>query len=104
MPNSLAGVSAPALKLLVWFWIIVPTWGCLASGTGLASPVSEKFAVLVFTKTAGFRHDSIPAGIASISSLGRENGFAVDNTEDNTVFTDENLAKYRVIVFLNTTG
>src|ERR1051326_4505983 len=104
MPNSHAGVSIPALNLIVWFWIIVPTWPCLASGAGLASPASEKFAVLVFTKTAGFRHDSIPAGIASISSLGKDNGFTAISTEDNTVFTDENLVKYRVIVFLNTTG
>jgi type 1 glutamine amidotransferase len=104
MPNSLAGVSIPALKLLVWLWIIVPTWPCLASGTGLASPASENFAVLVFTKTGGFRHDSIAAGIASITSLGKDNGFTAISTEDNTVFTDENLVKYRVIVFLNTTG
>lgn len=38
--------------------------------------------VLVFSKTAGYRHSSIPNGIAAIRTLGLENGFAVDATED----------------------
>jgi len=88
----------------VWFWILVPALGYVTSAAELAAPVSPRFAVLVFTKTAGYRHDSIPAGIASIGSLGRDQSFLVDNTEDAAVFTDENLRKYRVIIFLNTTG
>jgi type 1 glutamine amidotransferase len=57
--------------------------------------------VLVFSRTAGFRHDSIPAGIAAIRELG---GFGVDATEDAGAFTPANLARYRAVVFLNTTG
>ena len=102
MPNAL--VSASGLRLLVWFLMVVPAWGCVASAAELAASASYKFAVLVFTRTAGFRHDSIPAGIESIASLGKDHGFAVVNAEDAAVFTDENLAKYRVIIFLNTTG
>src|SRR4051794_37386436 len=60
--------------------------------------------VLVFSKTAGFRHDSIPQGIAAVQQLGAQNGFAVDATEDASVFTDANLAQYDVIVFMSTTG
>src|SRR2546423_15158143 len=60
--------------------------------------------VLVFSKTAGFRHSSIPNGIAAIQKLGQENGFAVDATEDAGVFTEKNLARYSAGVFLNTTG
>ena len=62
------------------------------------------FRVLVFSKTAGFRHDSIPDGIASIRRLGEEHGFAVDATEDAGVFTDESLSMYAVVVWLSTTG
>lgn len=62
------------------------------------------FAVLLFSKTAGFRHDSIPAGIAAIKALGHQHRFQVEATEDATVFTDKGLAKYHVVVFLNTTG
>jgi type 1 glutamine amidotransferase len=62
------------------------------------------FTVLVFTKTAGFRHESIPTAIRVIESLGAEQHFRVDSSEDATVFTDANLARYQVVVFLNTTG
>jgi len=60
--------------------------------------------VLVFSKTTGFRHDSIADGIAAIQQLGRDNQFAVDASEDAAAFTDQNLSKYKAIVFLNTTG
>ena len=72
----------------------------------IAPPRGEpaRARVLVFTKTAGFRHDAIPAGIAAVRELGAEGGFAVDATEDAAAFTPENLARYRAIVFLNTSG
>lgn len=60
--------------------------------------------VLVFSKTAGYRHNSIPNGIAAIRKLGLENGFAVDATEDAGAFTQRNLARYSAVVFLSTTG
>ena len=60
--------------------------------------------VLVFSKTAGFRHSSIPNGKAAIQKLGKENDFDVDTTEDASVFTEDNLKKYAAVVFLNTTG
>jgi PKD repeat protein/glucose/arabinose dehydrogenase len=60
--------------------------------------------VLVFSKTAGFRHDSIPAGIAAIQELGQQNDFTVTATEDAAQFTDANLANFDVVVFLSTTG
>jgi PKD repeat protein/type 1 glutamine amidotransferase len=58
----------------------------------------------VFSKTTGFRHDSIPDGIAAIQKLGQENNFTVDATEDDAFFTDANLAQYDVVVFVSTTG
>ncbi|MFF0772339.1 ThuA domain-containing protein [Nonomuraea wenchangensis] len=62
------------------------------------------FKVLVFSKTAGFRHDSIPSGIQAIRDLGTANDFAVDATEDSNAFTTANLAQYKAVVFLSTTG
>ena len=59
--------------------------------------------VLVFTKTAGWRHASIPDGIAAIRELGGAGGFVVDTTESDAVFTDAGLAPYAAVVFLNTT-
>ena len=46
------------------------------------APANALSKVLVFSKTAGFRHDSIPQGIAAIQALGTANGFTVDATED----------------------
>ncbi|MFO0827545.1 MAG: ThuA domain-containing protein [Phycisphaerales bacterium] len=63
--------------------------------------------VLVFSKTAGFRHASIPDGIAAIRELGKDGGvtlFEVDATEDAASFTDDNLKKYAAVVWLSTTG
>jgi type 1 glutamine amidotransferase len=60
--------------------------------------------VLVFSRTLGYRHDSIPDGIAAVRALGGQHGFAVDTTEDAGRFTTGGLARYRVVVFLSTTG
>ena len=61
------------------------------------------FRVLVFTRTAGFRHASIEAGVAAIRRLGHEHGFAVDDTADPARI-GQGLAGYRAVVFLSTTG
>jgi type 1 glutamine amidotransferase len=60
--------------------------------------------VLVFSKTLDFRHDSIPTGIAAIKGMGAKQGWTVDATEDADQFTDANLRKYDVVVWLNTSG
>ncbi|MFC4589999.1 ThuA domain-containing protein [Sphaerisporangium corydalis] len=62
------------------------------------------FKVLVFSKTAAFRHDSISAGVQAIRDLGSANDFSVDATEDASAFTSGNLAQYKAVVFLSTTG
>ncbi|NKI27315.1 PKD domain-containing protein [Arenibacter sp. 6A1] len=60
--------------------------------------------ILVFSKTMGYKHASIPAGIAAIQKLGSENQFVVDTTKNADLFTDEELKKYSAIIFLSTTG
>ncbi|MEO6526762.1 MAG: ThuA domain-containing protein [Gemmatimonadaceae bacterium] len=60
--------------------------------------------VLVFSRTKGFRHGSIPAGIAAITGLGAAHRFTVEATEDPNTFTDATLRRYSAVVFLNTTG
>ncbi|GAA1608503.1 ThuA domain-containing protein [Catellatospora bangladeshensis] len=80
----------------------------LAAGTALAAPLPASAApltkVLVFSKTAGFRHSSIPNGIAAIQALGTANGFTVTATEDAAQFTTANLAQYQAVIWLSTTG
>lgn len=65
-----------------------------------ASPRLQK--VLAFTRTTGFRHESIEAGFQALQRLGSGNGFAVERTESPADFNDENLARQDVVVWLNT--
>ncbi|WP_016908019.1 ThuA domain-containing protein [Streptomyces xiaopingdaonensis] len=65
---------------------------------------AEGESVLVFSKTAGFRHDSIEDGIDTVRQLGEEHGFSVEATEDAGEFTPDNLAGFDAVVWLSTTG
>ena len=60
--------------------------------------------MLVFSKTAGFRHGSIDESHAAIEELGEENDFQVDHTEDASIFTAAALANYDAVIWPNTTG
>jgi len=71
---------------------------------GLVNAEGAAFKVLVFSATAGFRHDSITNGLALIRALGSNNNFSVDATEDATRFNDANLVQYKAVIFLSTTG
>ena len=73
-------------------------------GSGTAPATKPAYRVLVFSKTAGFRHDSIPASVVAVRKLGAEHGFTVDATEDGGAFTDADLKPYAAVIFLNTTG
>ncbi|MCO8271636.1 ThuA domain-containing protein [Actinoplanes sp. TRM 88003] len=75
-----------------------------APAPAAAAAAAEPYSVLVFSKTAAFRHDAIPAGIAAVQQLGAANGFSVDATEDGAAFTDANLAKYKAVIWMSTTG
>ncbi len=72
-------------------------------GTIGASLIKAK-NVLVFTKTEGFRHESIETGVETIRELGFSNGFEVVNSEDASMFSKVSLSKFDLVIFLNTTG
>jgi hypothetical protein len=57
--------------------------------------------LLVYSRTTGYRHDSIPAGISALSGL---DGYSVDATEDLAVFRAGILRDYSAVVFLSTSG
>jgi type 1 glutamine amidotransferase len=60
--------------------------------------------VLLFSRTTGFRHESIPTAITTLTELGTANGYVAEASEDPAAFTTANLARFRVVVFLMTTG
>jgi len=78
--------------------------GALAS---LLAPLAsaQQFSAAVFSKTAGWHHESINEGVIALRELGRLHNFEVFWTEDpKRIFTDEALAKHAVVIFLMTTG
>lgn len=68
-----------------------------------ASAQSEPGAVLIFSHTSGYRHDSIPEGIAAIAAIAGDRGLSVEKSEDPAVFSSESLDRFRAVVLLNTT-
>jgi cytochrome c len=71
----------------------------LFSGCGKHQP-----RVLIFSKTKGYVHGSIPYAIDAVRKLGVEHGFDTDTTKDASFFTEDNLEEYDAVIFLSTTG
>ncbi|MGB3850337.1 MAG: ThuA domain-containing protein [Tunicatimonas sp.] len=76
----------------------------LLAGCATSPGSSDSADVLVFSKTGGFRHESIEPGIAAVKQLGKQHGFQVEATEDASVFDGPQLKDFKVVMFLNTTG
>jgi len=83
--------------------------GCLQRGekdeitTALTENKQISSEVLVFTKTAGYRHQAIEKGVKTFQKLGEENSFAITQTEDSENFNDANLQRFALVIFLSTT-
>ncbi len=60
--------------------------------------------ILIFSKTNGYRHESIEAGKDALVKICAENGMLADTTEDAIYFNERNLKRYAAVVFLNTNG
>jgi cytochrome c len=99
----------PARSLLAACLLLVGCSEPAAEETGggldvLVMPAAGQPHVLVFSRTAGFRHASIPAGLAALTGLAQQHGFGLSATENGDEFSDEKLATYDAVVFLSTTG
>lgn len=71
------------------------------------APVKPKapHKILIFSRTAGFRHSSIPVGAKAIAMMGDKTGaYTAFHTEDESFFEPEKLAKFDAVFMLNTTG
>ncbi|MAS90934.1 MAG: glycosyl hydrolase [Verrucomicrobiales bacterium] len=79
----------------------------IAAGVPKSAPAkpTKPRKVLVFSKTAGFRHGSIPTGVEAMKQMGKSTGaFEVTATEDDSFFEPEKLKDFDAVLFLNTTG
>jgi type 1 glutamine amidotransferase len=81
--------------------VLLSLLGIFATGIARA----EQFSVLLFSKTAGWHHESIHEGVQAIRDLGKLHDFSVFWTEDaSRVFNEKELKKYKAVIFLCTTG
>lgn len=60
--------------------------------------------ILVYSRTSGYRHASIRAGIEAFERLGQDHGFTVESSEGLHSFRAGRLERYSAIVFLSTSG
>lgn len=70
----------------------------------LQAQEKEPLRILVFSKTGGFRHESISSGVKMIYDKSKENSWLVTCTEDPAFFTETFLSAFDVFVFMNPTG
>jgi len=77
--------------------------GC-ASSTAATDVSPSQPGLVVYTRTLGFRHDSIPAAVAAVRDLAAHEGLSVLASEDPAAFTTERLRGVKAVVFLETTG
>lgn len=89
------------LWLCIFHLLLVFSLSCQNQHT--SEDKAGKEQVLVFSKTEGFRHVSIPDGQALIREIAEEENFSVKFSENSHLFTPENLSQYKVVIFLNTT-
>lgn len=86
---------------------IIGIAGCAAENEAEAATAGmeqQARELLVFSKTAGYRHASIDEAVPAIEALAQEHEASVHATEDASFFTDANLERFDVVVFVNTTG
>jgi type 1 glutamine amidotransferase len=85
----------------------LPLFGLLVIALGTlciqGARAADNGRVLVYSGSTGFRHESIPAAVAALKSLGAKAGYLIDATEDPEVFTAEKLKPYKAIVFVSST-
>lgn len=89
------------MKKIIFLAIIIAGALCVLS---CSKKRAGKPRVLVFSRTAGFVHGSIPEGVAAVQKLGVDNGFDVDTTRNPAYFHEDTLKQYSAVIFMNTTG
>ncbi len=92
MVASLRSVPRLLLSILLLLVAVAP---------GTAKPAAD--AILIYSGTTGYRHESIPAGIEAVAALAKQRGLSVVASEDPAIFSPASLKRFRAIVLLSCT-
>lgn len=105
------GITLVVVIIGLAIWIGPRTYSALYPSRvheTIAPTMPERFehpAVLVFSKTNGFRHgEAIEAGNPMFVDLGKQNGWSVFVTENGAVHSPELLARFKAVVWNNASG
>jgi type 1 glutamine amidotransferase len=89
-------------------FVILAAIGANCGGGGtqdrLVTAPEGAYRVLLFSRTVGYRHDAIPSATRAFFELQSDGDYQVESTEDASAFTAGNLDRFRVVVFVMTTG
>ena len=100
-------------KNLAAAWLLTPLLVAAAGGcdraeenrqTSVYGSPNSSYSLLVFSKTTGFRHASIEAGVEALKKIGSENDLSVTFTENSGYVGSDSIYAYDAVLFLNTTG
>lgn len=100
-------------KNLVASWLLAPLMLASVAActdaqdqnqTSAFNASNSMYSLLVFSKTTGYRHESIEAGIEALKKLGAEHELSLTFTESSEYVGSDSLFRYDAILFLNTTG
>jgi hypothetical protein len=61
-------------------------------------------AILVYSATAAFRHDSIPVAVQALKDHAQNTNVTIEATENEGALREKNLVRFDAVVFLSNTG
>lgn len=89
------------ITILLFLALFVST---LATAQKKEPKFKDPMHILVFSKTAGFRHASISSGLKMLYDQSKKENWVITATEDASILREDVLDKMDVVVFLNPTG
>ena len=105
VPGLLLGAGS---LIFIWYigaWnIIFPSHRHETVAPAIPATV-RKPAILLFTKTNGFRHHGgIEAGVRLIGEIAERRGWSVFHTENSATFNSRDLQRFNLVMFHNVSG
>jgi uncharacterized protein len=92
------------MRTMILVFSVVFILSLVAEGQEQSSEYEAPLNVFVFSKTSGYRHESISSGLKMLYDLSHKENWLITATEDASFFNDQTLSKFDVAVFLNPTG
>ena len=95
-----------SIESVVAFVFFVLVFSCSSCSKSPAAPTASPphINALLFSATAGYRHDSIATAREVLASIGPGSGITATASEDVAAFTTSNLSNYDVVIFAMTSG